>query len=136
MYEFAAFLLFFEAIDERERTSLLTFYNLGHTVAVVVGSSLGGLLLSHVSTGSGSYHWVFGMSSLFRLLTVVFLLRVGFTRVEHAAADLREFAVSLRAIAIRPSSGGWLRPVIPTLPPRRKEDDEDSAKAKDPAREE
>ena len=123
MYEFAAFLLFFETIEEEDRTSLLTFYNLGHTVAVVLGSSLGGLLLTQVPAGPSSYHWVFGVSSLFRLATVLFLLRLGSTRVERAAVDFRQFALSLRTIAVRPSSGGLMRPVVPTLPPVRHDED-------------
>lgn len=108
MYELAAFLLFFENIEEEDRTSLLTFYNLGNTVAVAVGSALGGILLAQGPSGAAAYHWVFAVSSVLRLATVVFLLRMGFVRVERVAEDLRSFALSLRAVAIRPSSGAWL----------------------------
>lgn len=124
MYEFAAFLLFFETIEEKERTSLLTLYNLGNTIAVTVGSALGALLLSNALDGSAAYHLVFGVSSIFRTLVALLLVRLGFGRVERVAEDLRQFAMGLRTFSVRPSTGGWLRPMIPTLPRRRSGNDE------------
>ncbi|MEZ4651902.1 MAG: MFS transporter [Candidatus Eisenbacteria bacterium] len=123
MYEFAAFLLFFETIDEGERTSVLTLYNLGNTIAVTVGSAFGALLLSRALDGAAAYHLVFGVSSVFRTLVALVVLRLGFGRVERVAGDLRQFATGLRTFSVRPSTGGWLRPMMPTLPRRRPDQD-------------
>lgn len=120
MYELAAFLLFFEAIDEEERTSLLTLYNLANTSALVLGSGLGALLLSAAPPGSAGYHWVFGASSVCRLIICLALLRLGFGRVTQVAEGLKEVATALRTMAVRPSSGGWSLPTV--IRPRRRED--------------
>ena len=50
-YELAAFLLFFEAIDARQRIGMLTLYNLGNAAATVAGSLIGGGILMLLGEG-------------------------------------------------------------------------------------
>lgn len=72
-YELASFLLFFEAIDSRERIGMLTLYNLGYAAATVAGSLIGGGILALVGESHAAYLAVFGASCLARLLTVPLL---------------------------------------------------------------
>ncbi|MFH2001536.1 MAG: MFS transporter, partial [Planctomycetota bacterium] len=44
-YELSTFLLFFERIDESDRTRVLTAFNLANAMAMVVGALIGGFLL-------------------------------------------------------------------------------------------
>lgn len=75
-YELALFLLLFDSIREDERVSMLTAYNLANSTATCVGSLFGGLLLVSLGQNHTAYLAVFGVSSIFRLLTVLLLVRV------------------------------------------------------------
>ena len=61
-YELAAFLLFFEAIEPRQRIGMLTLYNLGYAVATVGGSLVGGALLAAFNENFPGYMAVFAAS--------------------------------------------------------------------------
>ncbi len=78
-YELALALLFFEAIDESERTSLLTLYNVANSVALATGSLIGAVILNGLGISATSYLWVFGASTVFRCFTIVFLRRIPVT---------------------------------------------------------
>jgi DHA2 family multidrug resistance protein len=75
-YELAAFLLFFEAIDARQRIGMLTLYNLGYAAATVVGSLVGGAILAMIGENQAGYLVVFAASCLARILTLPLLRRV------------------------------------------------------------
>lgn len=75
-YELALVLLFFETIDESERTSLLTLYNVANSVALAAGSLIGAAILKIVGVSIPGYLCVFGGSTLIRLLALLLLRRV------------------------------------------------------------
>ena len=58
-YELGFFLLFFETIPASRRTKMLTYYNLGNTVAMFVGASIGAVLLNRLGLhSSGVFRFV------------------------------------------------------------------------------
>lgn len=65
-YELSMFLLFFEAIEAEERTSMLTVFNFANAVATVTGSLLGGLALVMFGKQPATYLTLFAFSSLAR----------------------------------------------------------------------
>lgn len=69
-YELAMLLLFFETLKREERTALMTMYNVGNAVAMVIGSLLGGWLLSSLGKTPNAYLTLFALSTVFRLMTV------------------------------------------------------------------
>jgi MFS family permease len=75
-YELAVSLLFFEAVDDRERTATVTIYNVGLAVATVAGGCCGGLLLRWLGSGHAAYAAVFIGSSMIRLAALPLLLRL------------------------------------------------------------
>ena len=75
-YELAVVLLFFEAVPHRERTGVITAYNLGLAVATLAGAGAGGIVLRMLGEDRNAYCTVFALSSLLRLATVPLLLRV------------------------------------------------------------
>ena len=75
-WELAVALLFFDAVPHRDRTGVITIYNLGIAVATVAGAATGGLLLRTLGEDSQAYVTVFAVSSLLRLATVPLLRRV------------------------------------------------------------
>lgn len=75
-YELASFLAFFEAIEPRERTSVLTTYNAANSTAIFAGSLVGGLLLAALGADARAFLWVFAASSVLRLATLPLLGRL------------------------------------------------------------
>lgn len=82
-YELALALLFFDAVPHRERTAVITAYNLGIAVATVAGAATGGLLLEALGEDRAAYCTLFVISSLLRIAAVPLLRRV---RVLNEAA--------------------------------------------------
>lgn len=79
-YELAMCLLFLDSIPRRERTSLLTLYNLGNSLAIVVGGMIGVSLLQWGGKSFAAYLSIFAISSVARAAALVFLTRVPCTR--------------------------------------------------------
>jgi len=75
-YELAMFLLFFETVDRNERTSILTTFNLGNCLALVIGASIGGVVLKFLGECPEAYLTLFALSSSARALALICLLVV------------------------------------------------------------
>ena len=75
-YELAVALLFFEAMNDRERTAAVTIYNVGLAVATVAGACCGGLVLRWFGSGHAGYAAVFIGSSILRLAALPLLVRL------------------------------------------------------------
>ena len=103
-YELATFLLMFEHLAERERTSLFAAYNLGNSAAMALGSLLGGALLRAFGAEAHAYAILFLVSTLLRALTLAWLPR------ERAALRLGRLP-ELAVTAVRPSLGSLDRPL-------------------------
>jgi MFS family permease len=74
-FELGGFLLYFEALGERERTSLLTAYNLLTGIAIVAGGLLGALVLAAGGQSEGTYRLLFALSTPLRALPLLLLAR-------------------------------------------------------------
>ncbi len=79
-YELAVMLVFFEEFDERERTGVVTVYNLGIAVATVAGAGCGGLLLRMLGETWQAYATVFAVSCVARLAALPILRRIMLNR--------------------------------------------------------
>lgn len=107
-YELAFFLLFFESMEERERTAMLTIYNLLNTLAFIGGSLIGAALLVFLGTNMQSYLILFGVSTGVRLLALPLLFWVRPPRVE--ATEL-----NMRPLSVRPNMASLDAPVVPSI---------------------
>jgi MFS family permease len=107
-HEYVTFLLLFEIISAKERGTLLTAYNLGHALASVGGSLLGGFIFNSFGGGMTGYRILFGASSVARASCLFFLLRV-------TGVHLPTLPIKFRIIAVRPSMGVVIRPILATL---------------------
>ena len=101
---------FFEGIDRRERTSVLTLYNFSNAAAIAIGSLLGGAFFRFLPEGAPVYVWLFLASSAARAVALRMLWPIGTLRVPRAR-------VVLRTLAIRPSEGALQRPIVATFEP-------------------
>jgi MFS family permease len=107
-YELAMFLLFFETIDARERTSVLTTFNLANSLAMVAGSFLGAGLLAVWGKSAETYLALFGLSSLARAATIVLLARLPKVALEAQA-------IATRTVGLRATDGSLDEPILPSL---------------------
>jgi MFS family permease len=85
-YELAVVLLFFETASHRERTGVVTAYNLGHAVAWVSGAACGGLLLRALGEDRNAYYAVFVVSAILRVAAIPLLRRVHLPQQSSANA--------------------------------------------------
>ena len=109
-FELSALLSFFEGIDRRERTSVLTLYNFTNAAAIGIGSLLGGAFFRFLPEGAPVYVWLFVASSAARALALRLLWPIGTLQVPKVR-------VVLRTLAIRPSEGALQRPIVATFEP-------------------
>ncbi len=107
-YELATQLLILEIIRREERTLVLTWYTFAHAVAMVGGSSVGGIVLSGLGHGHAAYAAVFLLSTAARALSVLFLLRV-------ATTPRTLVALAQRIVAVSPNVGAMVRPIVPSI---------------------
>jgi MFS family permease len=108
-YELAVFLLFFETIPARERTGILTWYNVANSAALAIGSLLGGGLLEILGVTPNAYLWVFAGSSVLRGLTVLLLFRMPRTVVDASP-------MPIHPLSVQPSAGSFDSPILPAMP--------------------
>jgi MFS family permease len=103
-FELGAFLLFFDAIREDERASVLTVYQLTNAAAMLLGSIAGGLILRGLGGDREAYAALFLLSTIARAVPLGLLGRLTGRRV-------REIPKSLAVLAVRPAAGILGRPL-------------------------
>lgn len=109
-YEMSTFLLLFETIPERDRTSVLTAYNFTNGIALVIGSVTGATILAALNTTPYAYYVLFDLSCIGRVAAVALLAR-------FRPPTFSVIPVVLRTIAVRPADGTLERPVLPGMSP-------------------
>ena len=92
-YELAFLLLFFEAIPARDRTSLLTNFNVANSAAICLGSLLGGLLLTSLGNDQHAYYIAFSLSTILRGFVVVGLVWLPIIRMKVKPMSVRSIGV-------------------------------------------
>ncbi len=107
-HELATFLLFFDAIRPEQRTRVLTFFNLANAFALVLGASLGAVVLQRQGIDFASYALLFWISAGARALTLPLLAWM---------PDARTTATPVAEIlAARPSAGSIDQPLLAERP--------------------
>jgi MFS family permease len=109
-YELATLLLLFERIDETERTSVLTIFNLANATALVGGALVGGTLLKALGTDRDAYHLLFGLSGAARLIALILMARLG-------RVAFRPAMIVTRVLGVRPNTGSLDAPLVTSLAP-------------------
>ncbi|HEX4149504.1 MAG TPA: MFS transporter, partial [Pirellulales bacterium] len=102
-YELSTFLLFFEAIAEDERTSVLTIFNFANALATVLGSLAGGAALVYFGKYQVVYLTLFALSSLARFAALGLLWRVPAAEAPAGSRPLLSPAPAARPASLSPS---------------------------------
>jgi MFS family permease len=108
--ELATLLVFFDALEQETRTSVLALYNVGSAAAVAVGSLAGAGLFVALGADAAAYAALFAVSSIARAATLPLLRAVGPPRTAHLPGELD-------TLAVRPSVGALQRPLLSSLGP-------------------
>ncbi len=108
-YELAIALLFFEAIPQEHRTSILTLYNVLNNLALCIGSLIGAACLVTFGVSGTGYLVAFAASSVMRGLAILLLHRAQTKQV--VVANL-----PLSPISVGPSAGSVDQAVLAALP--------------------
>ncbi len=108
-YEYATLLTFFERIEARSRTSVLSLYNAANAAAMVLGNVAGALAFGGFATGAGDFTLVMALSAVARLAALPFLRH-------PPAVPAPEASVAQMPLAVRPGAEGEQQPVLATVP--------------------
>ncbi|MDI9384215.1 MAG: MFS transporter [Verrucomicrobiota bacterium] len=107
-YELVTFLMLFERIPERERTSILTSFNFANAMALIMGALIGGFTLKLLGTDQRAYHILFILSSTMRVATLPILASLG-------SRDVRPRKIMLRILGVRPNTGSIDTPLVTSM---------------------
>jgi MFS family permease len=107
-YELGFFLMFFEALPVRQRTKMLTFYNLANTAAWCSGALIGAWLLKSNGVTEAGYYTLFAISSVGRFAALGLLFGSGLRSVPV-------LWMGIRVLGIRPNSASVDSPILPTI---------------------
>lgn len=77
-FELSTVLLYFQKIDDRERTSVLTYITFLNTTGMLLGSLLGALFMKLLPVGWDLYLTLFTVSTFIRIILIVFAPQVNF----------------------------------------------------------
>jgi hypothetical protein len=77
-FELCTILLYYQKIDDRERTSVITYITLLNTTGMFLGSLLGALFMKILPAGMDSFLTLFAVSTFLRIGLVVFAPQVNF----------------------------------------------------------
>ncbi len=108
IFELGITLSFFEGVEEKKRTSVLTCFTFANAVAMTVGTLIGAKILSLLGTNMHAYFVLFILSALARAIALFFLR--GLSR-----SDIR--LIVSRVLAVRPTIGLIDKPVVATKKP-------------------
>lgn len=113
-FELATILLYYQKIEDRERTSVMTYINVLNTSGMVIGSILGALFMKYVPETWDSYLALFAACTFLRMLLVVFGPQVDFK------GQIPKLGVNLLQ-GVRPIYGVLSRPIVGSFKRKKKE---------------
>jgi MFS family permease len=105
-FELSTILLYYQKIDDRERTSLITYITFLNTSGMVIGSMLGAWFMKSLPAGQNHYLILFAVSTVLRSLVIMFAPHVNFF------GQLPRFINLNRFFNMVPSLSNLTRPFI------------------------
>ena len=105
-FELSTILLYYQKIDDRERTSVMTYITLLNTTGMLLGSLLGAAFMKILPTSWDPYITLFAVSTLLRVSLVVFAPQVDFK------GNIPRLISFNRVMSVRPPFGILTRPIV------------------------
>ena len=115
-FELSTILLYFQKIDDRERTSVLTYITFLNTTGMLLGSLLGALFMKLLPVGWDLYLTLFTVSTFVRIILIVFAPQVNFR------GQIPKLISFNKVMSVRPPFGGFTWPVVGKIKKKKEED--------------
>lgn len=77
-FELSTILLYYQKIDDRERTSIITYITFLNTTGMVIGSMLGAAFMKNLPASMDHYLVLFAASAFLRAMVIIFAPHVNF----------------------------------------------------------
>ncbi len=118
-FELSTILLYYEKIEDKERTSIITYITFLNTTGMVIGSILGALFMKFLPVSMDHYLSLFAVSTLLRISMVVFAPHVNFKgRIPRLISFNKVFSVMA-------PFGAFTRPIIGRIKKNKSEKKEE-----------
>lgn len=114
-FELSTILLYYQKIDDRERTSVITYIAFLNTTAMICGSLLGALFMKILPSTWDGFAALFALSTFLRMSVVVFAPQVDFK------GQIPKLISFNRVMSVRPPFGAFTRPVVGKIRKRKSE---------------
>ena len=114
-FELATILLYFQKIEDNERTSVMTYITLLNTSGMLLGSLLGALYMKILPIGWDHYLTLFVTSSILRAIVIVFAPQVDFK------GQIPKLISFNRIMSVRPPYGAIVRPIVGKVRKKKEE---------------
>ncbi len=105
-FELSTILLYYQKIDDRERTSIITYITFLNTTGMVIGSALGAWFMGMLPADSNKYIVLFAVSTFLRAIVIAFAPQINFKGRLPKLTNLNRFFQMI------PSSVNLIRPFI------------------------
>jgi MFS family permease len=105
-FELSTTLLYFQKIDDKERTSIITYITFLNTTGMVIGSMLGAWFMKSLPVGWNQYLVLFAFSTILRILLLIFAPQVKF------AGQIPKLTSFNKVFSIIPPFAALTRPFI------------------------
>lgn len=105
-FELSTILLYYQKIDDRERTSVITYITLLNTTGMFLGSLLGALFMKILPVDWNGYLTLFAASTFIRISVVVFAPHINFK------GQIPRIISYGKGMSVRPPFGGFTRPIV------------------------
>ncbi|HXH32499.1 MAG TPA: MFS transporter [Bacteriovoracaceae bacterium] len=116
-FELATILLYYQKIDDSERTSVITYITFFNTTGMVIGSFLGALFMRWVPVSWNGYVALFATSTFCRTVVIIFAPHIRFK------GQIPKLISINRVFSVRPPFAVFSRPFIGKMRKKKKEED-------------
>lgn len=114
-FELSTILLYYQKINHRERTSVMTYITFFNTCGMMLGSLLGATFIKLMPTNWDPFLALFAVATFIRVVLVIFAPQVNF---KGQMPDLISFN---RVMSVRPPFGFFTRPFVDKIVKKKKE---------------
>jgi MFS family permease len=115
-FELSTILLYYQKIEDRERTSVITYITFLNTTGMICGSLLGALFMKILPTSWDAFLTLFMLSTFLRIAVVIFAPQVDFK------GQIPKLISFNRVMSVRPPFGAFTRPIVGKITKRKSED--------------
>lgn len=105
-FELSTILLYYQKIDDRERTSVITYITFLNTTGMVIGSMLGAWFMKSLPIGWDHYLVLFAASTFIRVMVIIFAPHVNFR------GQIPSFISVGRVLSLVPGIGLLTKPIV------------------------